>query len=251
MWIEFSAFKLQKAGNKLEEYEDAYAPLVAAEGEYGEFLCAVADGATETSFSGQWAKLLVDAFADRRLPRLDMNAMAELSRAWQAQIDDLTREKPLSWYAEEKLRSGAFASLMGLQISPHGWWRAFCVGDSCLFRLRTPRRIRKAFPYTDAAQFNNRPILLSTNPASNGKITPVIAKGKWREGDRFLLMTDAIAQYFLAHRPSRLSLTEHLLDQEKFERIIDTARQNKACRNDDVTMLRIYLKPGANSGDVA
>lgn len=250
MWIEFTTFWLPKAGNQIEEYEDAYSPISAVEGDYPEFRCAIADGATETSFSGLWAKILVDAFVDSRLNHFNQEVIQELSHNWDSHIAEQTREKPLSWYAEDKLRNGAFASLMGLHIKEDGWWSAICVGDSCLFQLRPSRGIL-SFPYTNPVQFNNRPILISTNTASNMQVVETIKRGKWKEGDCFFLMTDALAHYFMSNEYGKPQIIPSTLDQQKFESIIGDARQSKECRNDDVTLLKVCIKPGVSNVGMA
>src|SRR4051812_29570559 len=53
---------LPKAGNSVEEYEDAWATSPDDESSPGQFVCAVTDGATETSFAGLWARLLAEAY---------------------------------------------------------------------------------------------------------------------------------------------------------------------------------------------
>ena len=66
---------------------------------------------------------------------------------------------PLPWYAEEKAASGAFASLLGLEIfkkanggpSPYAW-RAVAVGDSCLFQVEAGQ-VSKAWPIGNSAEF--------------------------------------------------------------------------------------------------
>src|SRR5947209_8212610 len=96
---------LPKHGNTNEEYEDAAAPLEPQDTLVDDFRCSVADGATETSFSGLWAKLLVNGFiegADR----------TKLKHLWA----DAVSTKTLAWYAEQKAESGAYAALVGLTL---------------------------------------------------------------------------------------------------------------------------------------
>jgi serine/threonine protein phosphatase PrpC len=250
MLITFKAFCLQKEGNDIAEYEDAYSPRILETDKHSEFRCAVADGATETSFSGLWAKILVDAFVEEDLSTIDQLRMKDLSLKWREEIALLTKDKPLSWYAEEKLERGAFSSLMGLHIKADGQWEAAWVGDSCLFQLRPPS-YRKSYPYTEPDEFNNHPALISTNALDNSKISASTVRGKWREGDCFLLMTDALAHYFLSDKSLRSKLLPSLLNQELFEEIIHTARAAKLCRNDDVTLLKVCIKPGVRNGGMA
>lgn len=250
MRVAFESFWLQKAGSRPDEYEDAFAPPAVEDGARAEFLCAVADGATETSFSGLWAQILVDAFAGKRLNHLRPDRIDALAGEWQAEIGRRTRDKPLPWYAEEKLRAGAFSSLIGLYLREDRTWGAVCVGDSCLFQVR-PRQSIRAFPFHTPEQFTNRPTLISTNSGSNHAIGALLTRGEWQEGDCFLLMTDALAHFFLSYRAARARLLTTPLSQADFERLIAAARRKKLCRNDDVTLLVVRPSLGEPDGGVA
>jgi hypothetical protein len=59
MQVSAYPYSVAKAGNLSEEYEDAYWPLDVVEGTGELFRFAVADGATESSYSKIWARLLV------------------------------------------------------------------------------------------------------------------------------------------------------------------------------------------------
>ncbi|MBI5959323.1 MAG: protein phosphatase 2C domain-containing protein [Chloroflexi bacterium] len=249
MHISAHTFWMPKAGNRADEYEDAFAHTPLQDTSVPEFLCAVADGATETSFSGLWAQLLAAAFVERRLVGIDPATIARLSDDWRNQIAERTHDKPLPWYAEEKLQSGAYSSLVGLYLAPPRYWRAVGVGDSCLFQLRRGKIIR-AFPLMESAQFNNRPALISTNAEGNRALVPVTVEGDWRDDDCFLLMTDALAQFFLAQREqlSRLlwmPLRDKFLrlrSQPAFDEMVIRLRHDRVCRNDDVTLVRVRVR---------
>lgn len=250
MQIQLSAYWLQKSGNASSEYEDAFAPSAPPEEPCQEFRCAVADGATETSFSGLWARILVDAFVSRRLRTMNSDTLLDLSALWRQEIDRQTSHKPLPWYAEAKLQQGAFSSLTGLAIRADGYWRATCVGDSCLFQIR-PRKAIYAFPYHTPEQFNNHPALISTNADGNSAIRARVARGRWTQGDYFLLMTDALAHFFLSQRHFRSRLVDSKLDQAQFEQLVQQSRSERLCRNDDVTFLKIIPGFGDDQGVVA
>ncbi|WP_163995935.1 protein phosphatase 2C domain-containing protein [Pyxidicoccus caerfyrddinensis] len=157
MRIRLEAVSLQKAGNQPSENEDAYAPESAGASRgagasgVAPFLAAVADGATESLFSGHWARLLAGAFARGEVPDAQglLAVLPELQRQWHAHVG----AKPLPWYAEEKLREGAFATLLGVRLSEQptvdcsGTWEALAVGDSCLFQLRRGGLLR-SFPWS-------------------------------------------------------------------------------------------------------
>ncbi len=248
MRVGFEAYWLQKAGNSVEEYEDAFAPAQFDPPDCAEFRCAVADGATETSFSGLWARILVESYVDQRLTQIKPEIVFELATRWRQAIDARTRHKPLPWYALEKLERGAFSSLIGLSIRADGGWRALCVGDSCLFHIRPHQPIR-AFPYYQPEQFNNHPLLISTNDYVGLK--PQRARGKWQDGDYFLLMTDALAHFFLSQRAFRAQFVRQSFDQGEFARLVEAARNDRICHNDDVTFLKIGPMFGEDQGGLA
>ncbi len=104
------AFWAAKAGNANGDYEDAFA--------LGHDCLAIADGATESSFARAWAQALTESFvADpaatqppgiRRL----QNWLRPLQSAWHAGV----AWDRLPWFAEDKARSGAFATFLGFQM---------------------------------------------------------------------------------------------------------------------------------------
>ena len=104
------AFWAAKAGNAVGDYEDAFA--------LGHDCIAIADGATESSFARAWAQALVEGFvADpgathppgiRRL----QTWLRPLQAAWHSGV----AWDRLPWFAEDKARSGAFATFLGFQM---------------------------------------------------------------------------------------------------------------------------------------
>ncbi len=244
------ALWLPKAGNTVEEYEDACWPLRSVNRELRAFRCAVADGATEASFSASWARLLIRAYCTGQWGgRRMFRTLGRLQTVWRQELDALQ----LSWYAEEKLRSGAFASLLGFTlIAPGeeyaGGWMAEAVGDSCLFQVRSDDVIT-AFPMSCAAAFNSRPHLIGSTAASNEHLLEHERKtrGGWEPGDTFYLMTDALACWFLnrveAGDRSWLELAiAGAGGQPSFAAWIGQLREERLIRNDDVTLLRVDVR---------
>lgn len=233
---------LGKAGNEPDEYEDAFWPEDHRVLDTSDFRCAVADGATETSFSGLWASMLVRAWCVGGLDNSQFGStVAEMRRAWL----DTVSKRSLPWYAEQKVRDGAFSSLLGLHVRQSrigartGSWTALAVGDSCLFHIRGNRFLR-AFPLSRPDQFNNRPYLISSR--ANAPDCPnlhLVANGRWRRGDRFLLTSDALASWFLRERASgdRLRVPTGPL----FENWMRDLRRQSRIRNDDVTATTLDL----------
>lgn len=245
-------FWLPKAGNRPSEYEDAVLPraklgstrLIRSSLRY-----AIADGATETAFSGLWARQLVAAFVRGRLNAPPSPAQLNLIRGnWAERV---TR-KPLPWYLDAAVARGAFAALLGLELrydtkdgSTHGTWTAFAAGDCCLVQIRRDAVIA-SFPFSRADEFNSRPDgLLGSTVAQGCKVeTPPIRDGDWNTEDTFFLMSDAIGLWFLREYESGNSPWDALRDIDlpgnpDFQTFVNQLRQNGGLKNDDVTVLRI------------
>jgi hypothetical protein len=237
----WQAFHLPKGGYSREEYEDAF----AADPRAGRF--AVADGAAESSFAGLWARLLVDGFV-RPEPETEPAGpwLDGLRRGWAAAVD----QGPLPWYAEIKRAEGAFAAFLGLEIgraAEGGDWRAWAVGDSCLFQVRA-RALRASFPLTRGDEFSNQPCLLGSRTGSRLATPPRRGRGRWQTGDRFLLMTDALAQWFLRQATAERKPWEEVgrlrdegVGEARFRAWVEGLRDGGGLRNDDVTLLVIDL----------
>jgi len=246
------AFRLPKEGSTEEEYEDAFFPRkdrIYPIEKIRRF--AIADGATETSFSGVWARLLVCGFVRRTLAiPLTLEQLKPLQERWRKKVG----EKPLPWYAAEKMSYGAFAALLGLEFSEvHGEagtvrsWQATAAGDCCLVQVRE-NAVVDTFPFTGSSEFNNRPDLLASLPAFNSPQNDLVKTygGSWGCDDTFFLMTDALACWFFKEREAGNEPWNLLRDldtqgQVSFQKFVSVLRLSAAIKNDDVTLVRIDI----------
>ena len=247
------AFRLPKEGSTTEEYEDAFFPRkdrIYPIGKSRRF--AIADGATETSFSGVWARLLVCGFVRRTLAiPFTLEQLTPLQARWRR----LVGAKPLPWYAEEKLTYGAFAALLGLELSethgPEGSvrsWLAIATGDCCLVQVRK-NGIVATFPFADSSSFNSRPDLLASLPAFNSPEMDQVKTygGSWGCDDTFFLMTDALACWFFKEREAGNEPWNSLRDlgtqgHVSFQELVSSLRHSTAMKNDDVTLVQIDIR---------
>ncbi len=239
------SFWLPKSGLSSDDYEDAF------QCDEVRCRCAIADGATESSFAGRWARLLVEDFVNRTVNRPVQRWPARLPalrQKWWTEVNG----RAMSWYAEEKLAEGASATFLGLvfrDLPVLGWkrWQALAVGDSCLFQVRRGRLIT-AFPVTAATDFGSTPALV--NSSSESAVVRRYLSGSWRGGDWFWLMTDALAQWFLRqHEDGRhpeadvqaLLDSDPIRSHEAFLNWIARRREEQQMRNDDVTLVAIKM----------
>jgi hypothetical protein len=252
-------FQTPKAGNREDECEDRFQVSKLHHRSRRRFRFAVADGATESAFSGSWAEKLVTAYVNdnpRKRKPITPTELMTLAQGYASRWSKEVWAKPLPWFAQEKAQWGAFSTLLGLYLedkpeaSSNGRWTALGIGDTCLFQVRGDELLA-SFPLDRSEQFGNQPVLISTNPQSNAILQAqagiIERSGQWQAGDRFLMMTDALAHWFLegiekGAMPWQNELIENaFVFPDQFSAWIGQLRATKSIRNDDVTLLIIRV----------
>ncbi len=226
---------------------------------------AIADGATESSFARAWARALTEGFACEPLsakPDLTelMERVGPLQEQWHAGI----AWDRLPWFAEDKARNGAFAALLTVRFetplagtesadSPdERRWHALAIGDTCLFQIRDDA-LHLAFPLSESAAFDSTPLLLSSNPARNLQVwdQAQVLNGVFKPGDILLLMTDALAKWFLTEIEAGgkpWQTLSSLPDQNAFADLTMTLRAEHRIKNDDTSLICIQETPVVSIG---
>ena len=257
MILHIQSLKTQKQGLDFLEYEDAVLPSCEVKSSFsGEnFRCAMADGATESSFSREWAEALTRVFCRGELE--DESTCASCVQTaqtkWLAHVERRIAGKP--WFVAEKAANGAFAAFVGLRLHADGKWDALAMGDSCLFLVRD-QCLAKTWPLEKAEQFNSSPTLLSTRSQRLEEELAGIQKssGTWQEGDRFFLATDALSQWFLQEHECESrpwEVLKQILDGDSkvpsFQKWVDGERAQGALKNDDTTLLCVRVMAAADA----
>lgn len=250
--IASECFSLPKAGNRKDEYEDAFNSTISVHKDTAYYRFAVADGASESSFADIWADLLTSGYCNGKLDGKDIHkSIAKLSKAWKRKLNP----KELPWYAQEKLNSGAFSTLAGITFrstdASSVAFDAFAIGDSCICQIRADQIIA-FFPLGSVDDFHKSPVLISSNAANNLHLTAFVKKwsGHSQAGDSFWLMTDALACWLLTRYEEDISVVKKihgLACEDDFIHFVQAERK-RICRdgsyylrNDDVTLIRVNL----------
>jgi hypothetical protein len=246
------AFSCQKAGNARSEYEDAW----AIRGSDSPTRCrvAVADGATESSFSALWAALLVESFVRGRSHGVEFfNRLGAIRRLWRRKV----RGRPLPWYAAEKARRGAYAAFIGASLNAvNRGWRAVAIGDCCLLHLSGAppnRELARAFPLTHSEEFGSSPFLVGSVKRADDDPLPYVrvSEGLLHPNDVLFFASDALAAWLLRRsergEPAWDEL-EGLRTPEDFEALVARARED-GTRNDDMTLVRLAERSGPERGE--
>jgi len=231
-----------KRGNSEEECEDG--ALCRPE----EGLAAVCDGAGEGIFTRRWVQRLLDSYAVERPDVTDRTAFLDwLQRCRQEWFGEIGFDGLRGYQQNKVLDTGAGGTFLAWQLGEAGpdgsfAWRAWAVGDACLFWVRRDV-LWATFPMAHWRHFGLTPCLLRSRrdvpvPA------PVFAAGRCLPGDVFFLATDAVAQELLrcvaeGQGPSwdeLLTLSEEGW-RERIERLRDAGR----ITNDDSTLLSVRV----------
>lgn len=242
--LDVQQFLLPKSGAELSECEDAIGINPDA------LRFVVADGATEAFDSRNWARRLAERWALDEPPALSAETFQAWAVAQGEALHSSWKGRQLSWYAEEKARSGSFAAFVGVQFELAGngaRWRAVALGDSCLIQLRGGA-IRHALPISDYQSFTATPLLIPSASVLRPVLArAVVASGLIEAGDVFLLLSDAAACWYLKLSLEGKPLRERFdfllaaAQNDELARMFEAERRERRIVDDDVAILRIAV----------
>ena len=246
MWdLQLRQLLLPKLDHDASECEDA----IAFDIHTARF--AVTDGATEAFHAQQWARNLAEHWVQN-----EATLTLEEFRKWVAaegrELHDSWNGLTLSWYSEEKARTGSFAAFVGVELdlgpaTPS--WRAIALGDTCFLHCRGGELL-KSLPLSRSECFGSNPILVASNAAlhESSMQAVVVDSGNCENGDVLLLMSDGVASWCL-QRFENGDFDPNFLDgkdDEELRRFFDGERQAGRIRNDDIAVMRIEIQRRIN-----
>lgn len=244
--LKVASFIAHKKAESLDDCQDA----VKVNEEDSRY--AVADGATLSFFSKQWAELLVKRFCE--MPNLSLNAenwkqwLVPIQEAWYKQVEERVKVRDQFYLTNSfNTREPAVSTFVGLEVEQtKREWRAVVVGDSCLFH-KSESGFR-SYLLEKSEDFTDRPEAFASFPEAN-PYDPEFICGELQSGDVFILATDALAKWILEHKESEnLEEVLHQLKQiensEQFNQFVDQARDDEKIRlvNDDVALMLISVE---------
>jgi hypothetical protein len=231
---------VQKSGNSVDENEDALW-FPENPGNSKSVNLAIADGATESSFSKEWSSLLVSAYKDKSFDKEHLSeTLKDISEEWYSIVNKIV----LPWYAQHKVETGAFATFLGLTIyKKENKFEIVAIGDCTLFQIRNEKLVF-SFPVSSSKDFGNTPNLFASNPSYQLDLeTAVIyCNNLIAPKDIILLATDALAAWIFTQIEANEKPWNQLkavLRNKIFEKWLDEQRKTGKMKNDDVTLLII------------
>ena len=214
----------------------------------------VADGATEGFDSRRWARLLVKHWLRSARPVTTPLVFSGWTQWVSSRFERHWRSRRLSWFAEERARAGAFAAFVGLSFHESNealYWQVIALGDCCLL-LRRDDQIVESIPLADPESFNSRPILVPSkvDALETTAASIVCRSGRVEPGDTYLLLSDAIAAWYLRSwrdDGSRLQARafEELIARGSYgelQVLVNAGRQSGLLRNDDIAAIVVCVR---------
>ena len=230
-------FHSPKLGSRETDYEDASAYDL----ELGRF--AVADGASDSIFSGLWARSLCETFVNSNLKTDNeesfIHNLVRISRdKWYREI----KWDELKLFVKNKAINGSFSTFIGVEAIHKDSFdrlKITSVGDSCFLYVDGDRLF--SFPLTKPSEFNISPTLIWS-----GYGAPFTSEFRWKSpvykslstgipGDEFVLATDAMSKWIMEFYPESWKV----IHGEDLRGFFEEEVRKKQIRNDDLTLISV------------
>lgn len=256
-FFKLKCWSVPKPGNAPEQNQDAW----AAEEVNGSLRLTLSDGLTDGSFDSRgWARALCRHFLARPKGAIQSTWLNErkdeiattFAGSVKERVEKTDTTKSFAWMAPHRAAKGSKATLLGLELGATrangaAYWKAFAAGDSNLFLVRDGKLIR-AWPIDDPKEFGVQPETVETN-ADRETEWQTDGKGWAKQGDRFYLMSDALAEYALrrerANKPI-WGVLSRLRSPGGFAKFVELAREDGMTKDD--TTLQRFVVPGPTEG---
>ncbi|SMB82150.1 hypothetical protein [Deinococcus hopiensis] len=208
-----------KLGTSKHDCEDATYPDISrlAPVDQQGLNIGIADGATSYSYSRRWAELALEHLHGvTDLAELLGAPLSVAQEQWSAWVREQTQSAPQSWFSARKLKEGSHCTLVNLRLLTRRsvdlgrvqWkytWEAAAVGDSCLIHLdalgNPAAQTGTPFPLNSPDQYSSVAYLLPSLPDQvagvRTHVPEPLTMREFGEDEAFLLMTDALAVWFL------------------------------------------------------
>lgn len=235
-------FTVPRVGDRQEENCDA-----SATNELNQAF-AIADGASQSFNSGEWARLVTSRWVTIDSLSGIRHVAESCSPDWHVLSNSELNSLPPDSLIREKMAQGSSATFGGVRlvrIAGGDYWEITTVGDVLV--VATSRKsdgtrcVWRTYPFPIGSQFGEGAPHQVTTDAPFVRSTVSTAMERDSPGLEFVLMTDAIARRIFTELTRNINITELLpflnQDRQTFIEWVDTERSCNRLDDDDSTVL--------------
>ena len=207
---------------------------------------AIADGVGESLFPYDWAELVCEDFIANPNLFCENNKLVRenaLIEAWNQKRDERTAnltETELFLF-EMGLEKADFAActFVGLSIDKKQW-QSLALGDSYLFVLDKNLEIIESVASQKGEEFSNFPEYFASQAEKNHGKT-IKASGDINKVTYFVLLTDAISDWFIKVDTDKRKELFAISDMPSFHSLVNKERESGNMKDDDTTAVIIEV----------
>lgn len=240
MKLQYSTFIMPHIGDMYSQCADRFA--ISRDGHH----FAIADGVGASFFPAIWAEIVSKDFVQHNESFIDGNVLIDEARLideWNDKVKVATanlsdKEKFLVEMAKDRCDFAA-CTFVGLTIDKDKW-HCQALGDSYLFILNDEYEIIESVASQQGQDFDNFPeYFASYHGKNNGSV--LVKSGDVSNISYFVLLTDAISDWFIKADSNKRKALVELQDPRDFQSFIEAERANNALKDDDTTAVVIKV----------
>ena len=202
---------------------------------------AIADGTTKSYNSEKWASLITDSFV--RSPKFNSKQLIEDFKNCANRFKELKFELSSNFaivsLEKEKIKKGATATFIGVEITKKNELKLICSGDSCLFIISKNKV--SPIPFDNIESLDSNKHFLNTEKILKGEVDEsyfIERTFEINDGDTLLIASDAISRLILKNHEA---ITD-ILEINSFDNLLSFCLKNwesNRLEEDDITALII------------
>lgn len=207
---------------------------------------AIADGVGESLFPYDWAELVCEDFIANPNLFCENNKLVRenaLIEAWNRKRDErianLTETELFIYQMGLKKADFAACTFVGLSIDKKQW-QSLALGDSYLFVLDKNLEIIESVASQKGEEFSNFPEYFASQAEKNHGKT-IKACGDINKVTYFVLLTDAISDWFIKVDTNKRKELLAVSDMPSFHSLVNKERESGNMKDDDTTAVIIEV----------
>jgi hypothetical protein len=250
MIISVNGFSYHKPSETFEDCADKIAFAI----NNGNAKFAISDGVTMSWYPEIWSQILVKQYVSTDGLNIsdvaNNDILVQCQNKWLDEVNSCIGDAAKPWWIEniENKESSASATFAGLTLFYENNllnYEAVSIGDTFLYILSRDCALKFVFPENEV--FNNTPNYLDSRGRHKG--VP-IKKSSVVEAGYYILMTDALAEWFSLSPEKNLEKVLTWETYDDFCKSIDLLRSNKEIKIDDTAIIVLNVSQSSTINNI-